>query len=316
MTSPDTEAAPPAPPEPQMTVAQCAALLREHFPALFDGPPKPLKLRIQADINERRPGLFPKQAMSAFLRRHTMSDAYLKAMGQSPHRFDLDGQPAGEVSEEHRKIAQATLEERRNRHRVQRAAHFDKQRDEQREAREAERSARREAERAERKAQAVADRGLRAALLRDYETTTLTRENFCALKGVDPSRLDELLAQAKQDREQRRAFVTELAAEFKASGKSVADFAATKNLHPAQADRFLREAGAIGGGGHGRRPERDERHSLGRRGDERRGDQRRGDARRAPGPRNEGARREAAPDKAGSEGQQSSAGPQEPTEGA
>jgi ProP effector len=266
MTSPETESAATPPPQTAMTVPQCAALLREHFPALFDGPAKPLKLRIQADINERQPGVFPKQALSAFLRRHTMSDAYLKAMGQSQHRFDLDGQPAGEVSEEHRKIALATLEERRSRQQAARAAVRDQQRDAQRDAqREAERAARREAQRAEKKAAAVAERSFRAALLRDFETTTLTRENFCALKGVEPAKLDELLVLAQQDRDQRRAFVNELASEFKASGKNVADFAATKNMHPAQVDRFLREAGAIGGGG-GRRPERSERNSPGRRG--------------------------------------------------
>src|SRR5262245_42262639 len=129
MTSPETESAPTPSPEPAMTVAQCAALLREHFPALFAGPARPLKLRIQADINERQPGVFPKQVLSAFLRRHTLSDAYLKAMGKFEHRFDLDGQPAGEVSEEHRKIAQATLDERRNRQQAARASEREKQGD-------------------------------------------------------------------------------------------------------------------------------------------------------------------------------------------
>lgn len=355
MTSPETESAPTPSPEPAMTVAQCAALLREHFPALFAGPARPLKLRIQADINERQPGVFPKHALSAFLRRHTMSDAYLKAMGKSEHRFDLDGQPAGEVSEEHRKIAQATLDERRSRQQAARAAEREQQGaeapqaspgmpaqpdrparparqaqpDPQRQAqREAERAARREAERAERRAAAVAERNYRAGLLRDFETTTLTRENFCALKGVDPARLDEMLAVAQQERDQRRAFVNQLAAEFRASGKNVADFAATKNLHPAQVDRFLREAGAIGGGaGGGRRPERSERRS-----DERRGDNRRSDSRRGEGPRAEGQRHERprpegrspearsaearSGERRGAEDQAGPAGPKEPTEGA
>src|SRR5437870_12706936 len=95
----------PTPPAPPATPADCALQLKERFPALFGGPPKPLKLRIQADIQERAPGVFTKQALSAFLRRHTGSTAYLVAMTRSPHRFDLDGNPSGEVSEEHRKAA-------------------------------------------------------------------------------------------------------------------------------------------------------------------------------------------------------------------
>ena len=47
-----------------MSPAACAQQLAERFPALFAGKPKPLKLRIQADIQERAPGVFTKQALS------------------------------------------------------------------------------------------------------------------------------------------------------------------------------------------------------------------------------------------------------------
>lgn len=43
----------------------------------------------------------------------------------------------------------------------------------------------------------------RAALLRAFETTTLTRANFLALKGMSEADLDAALAQARQDREQQ-----------------------------------------------------------------------------------------------------------------
>ncbi|MBI5258967.1 MAG: hypothetical protein HY855_20855, partial [Burkholderiales bacterium] len=39
----------------------------------------------------------------------------------------------------------------------------------------------------------------RARLLRDYESTRLSEANFCALKGLTPARLAELLAQARQE---------------------------------------------------------------------------------------------------------------------
>ena len=195
-----------------MSAAECATLLRQHFPALFGGKPRPLKLRIQADIQQRAPGLFPKQALGAFLRRYTSSDAYLRAMTQETHRYDLDGQPAGEISAEHKEVARQALAQRRARE-----------------------DARRAQERAERQ--------FRAGLLRDFETTTLTRENFCALKGIAVDQLDAQLEIARREREERRQFLDQLVQDFRTSGKRLPDFAAERGLHPAQLDRLLREAG-------------------------------------------------------------------------
>ena len=156
----------PVPVEP--VSIDCAEQLKARFPALFGGGFKPLKLRIQADIQERAPGVFAKQALSAFLRRHTGRTGYLVAMTKSPHRFDLDGQPSGEVSAEHRQAAADELARRRG----LRQATVD---------------------------QAEEGRRRRASLLRDFEQTTLTRDNFCALKGIAPQALDALLATARQE---------------------------------------------------------------------------------------------------------------------
>jgi len=168
-TSDDKTAAAPSA-APAMSHADCTALLQQHFPALFGpaSPIRPLKLHIQADIQQRAPGVFTKAALSHFLRRYTASPGYLQALARTPQRHDLDGQPAGEVSEEHRQGARDELARRRNEQDARRA--------EEDEAR----------------------RG-RARLLRDFETTTLTRPNFCALKGLDDGLLDALLAQARQE---------------------------------------------------------------------------------------------------------------------
>ncbi|MDT8999844.1 ProQ/FinO family protein [Paucibacter sp. APW11] len=152
------------------TPAECAQELKKRFPALFAGPAKPLKLRIQADIQARAPGVFSKQLLSAFLRRHTGATSYLIAVSKSTQRFDLDGQPAGELSEEHRELAREELTRRR-------------------------------AKTQERQAAEEAELRSRAELLRAFETTTLTLSNFCALKGVAPEALDGLLAQARAERE-------------------------------------------------------------------------------------------------------------------
>lgn len=163
----DASQEPAAPAKPELDVA---AALKQRFPGLFAVAPKPLKLRIQADIQERAPGVFSKQQLSAFLRRYTGATSYLIATSKAQHRFDLDGQAAGELSEEHREVARQELARRRERSRERQAADEAQQR-------------------------------ARAELLRAFETTTLTRSNFCALKGVAPEALDALLDQARQERE-------------------------------------------------------------------------------------------------------------------
>ncbi len=111
----EEEAAAAAPAKTELSPAQCAARLAEMFPALFgtQGPPKPIKLRIQADLQQRAPGLFTRKALSIVLHRHTTSTPYLKALVAAPSRFDLDGQPAGEIAEEHRQAAREEVERRR-----------------------------------------------------------------------------------------------------------------------------------------------------------------------------------------------------------
>ncbi len=214
----------------EISPAACAGLLKQHFPALFGGPPKPLKLRIQADINQRAPGVFTKPALSAFFRRYTGSTAYLIALGKATQRFDLDGQPAGELSEEHRNLAREELARRRqvSRERDQQAqAQVQAQHaqvlqaqqaqarneqalvsDQQREQQRVQREQQREQQRAEQQAQraqqaqqteATQERQMRLALLRDFDRTPLTLNNFCALKGLKPETLAPMLALARKE---------------------------------------------------------------------------------------------------------------------
>ncbi len=101
--------------QPEPSVADTARLLAEHFPALFGaGLIKPIKLRIQADIHQRAPGVFTKKALSMFLHRYTTATAYLRALvAEGAMRIDLDGQPVGEIAAEHRDAAGLELERRR-----------------------------------------------------------------------------------------------------------------------------------------------------------------------------------------------------------
>lgn len=171
------EATPAAADAPASTAAvDATAELKALFPALFTGKPKPVKLRIQADIQERAPGKFSKAQLSAFLRRHTGSTGYLIALTQAKTRFDLDGNPAGEISEEHLTAAKDELTRRRG--------------------------ARQEREHAEQERHRLEaqQRRNRAQLLWDFERTTLTETNFCVLKGTTPEELPRLLELARKER--------------------------------------------------------------------------------------------------------------------
>jgi ProP effector len=156
------------------------------LPGAVRRAPKPLKLRIQADIQQRAPGVFTRKVLSIFLSRYTGSGAYLVAMGKATQRFDLDGQPAGEISAEHHEAAAQELTRRRA---------LRKEREQQAEqARRAQWQAQQEQQRAEQQA-----RRDRLQLLRAFENSSLTKANFCALKGLTPEALDAQLAQARQE---------------------------------------------------------------------------------------------------------------------
>jgi ProP effector len=166
--APVEQDATPADKAPGLSPAECANQLKERFPALFAGPAKPLKLRIQADIQERAPGVFSKQALSGFFRRYTGSTSYLLAVSRAKERFDLDGLAAGELSDEHREIAVQELARRKTI---------------QTERRQAENQARAE----------------RAGILADVTAGKLTAEAYCADKGVTPEAFEALLVKARQE---------------------------------------------------------------------------------------------------------------------
>jgi len=190
-----------APRLPDLPPAECAALLAAHFPAVFGKDVhRPLKLRIAADIQQQLPNTLTKRALSAFLHRHTTSTPYLKALANEPNRYDLSGAAAGEISAEHKQAAAEEVQRRRAMQQQRRAGAIESQRKAglaQREAEMAQQLARREADGKERAA--------RARVLRAFETSTLTRTNFCTLMGVAEAELDALLAQARDERQRHAA---------------------------------------------------------------------------------------------------------------
>lgn len=177
-----------------LTPAACLAELQARFPALFAASGVlPVKLRIHADIQARAPGVFSRRTLGAVMARYTTSTAYLKALVKSPQRFDLDGQPAGDIAPEHRQAAQEELARRLQRSdrppakrqlpapRPQRASHAPRA------------AGHAKAQPASGQEAPTADRAA-SELARAYRSSALSKSNFCVLKGVSEAQLDAALS--------------------------------------------------------------------------------------------------------------------------
>ncbi len=91
------------------------AYIAECFPKCFtlEGEAKPLKIGIFQDLAERlsEDEKVSKTQLRAALRQYTSSWRYLHGVKPGAVRVDLDGNPAGELEEEHVEHAKATLAE-------------------------------------------------------------------------------------------------------------------------------------------------------------------------------------------------------------
>lgn len=98
---------------PATTKSSSHNVLLETLSAQFDviRQARPLALGIHKTIIERLPEIDTTQLRLA-MKIHTASTRYLKALLTTRERFDLDGKPNGEVSDEQREIANIALRER------------------------------------------------------------------------------------------------------------------------------------------------------------------------------------------------------------
>lgn len=81
----------------------------------------PLAIGIDKQLFAELPDLSRKSVRLA-MRSHTMSTRYLKEMEKATHRLNLDGSPAGEVTDENRQHAAEQLKERFKKQAEQRKA--------------------------------------------------------------------------------------------------------------------------------------------------------------------------------------------------
>ncbi len=102
-----TEASTPAAPAP--SAKQVLKQLQEQYKVI--GEHLPLAIGIDKQVLASLPEL-PRKSLRGALGMHTRSVRYLKNLQTAQQRFNLDGSPASEVSDEQRTLASKELIER------------------------------------------------------------------------------------------------------------------------------------------------------------------------------------------------------------
>jgi ProP effector len=119
-------------PNPAPSPAQAArALLKDlqaNFPVFKQA--LPLSIGIDKQLLSRLPGT-DRKVLRIALGIHTNSLRYLKSLEKAKERYNLDGNPEGEVSDTHRSHAAETLRERFKREAEQRRAQREAERAEE-----------------------------------------------------------------------------------------------------------------------------------------------------------------------------------------
>jgi len=109
--------------EPPVTTPLDPRALLKDLQARFDvfRNHSPLAIGIDKQVQAQMPDL-EKKALRLAMRNHTISTRYLKEMEKAATRLNLDGTPAGEVTEENRRHASELLRERFKKQNEQRRA--------------------------------------------------------------------------------------------------------------------------------------------------------------------------------------------------
>lgn len=89
------------------------AILDGIFGGVFNSDdPKPLKIGIMRDLLDRAQEKqlpFTNNQLRATLRKYTLSGKYIHAMLKHTHRYDLDGNPVSEISEDDKRQARERI---------------------------------------------------------------------------------------------------------------------------------------------------------------------------------------------------------------
>ena len=195
----------PAKPDVFPVLEKMAALYPQLFGAVF----LPLKRGIFQDLQELHPDLFERDSLKAALSLHTRSTRYLTAVASGEQRHDLQGQPVEAMAPEH--VHHALLEVFRRR-------------------------------------QTRSKENLRpkliARMVQACETSGLAPHAYAELVRSRDEAANAVLDEAMLELEARAAKTQALLQAFKASGKTVDEFADMYGMDPRSVNRMLARAPA------------------------------------------------------------------------
>ena len=195
----------PAKPDVFPVLEKMAALYPQLFGAVF----LPLKRGIFQDLQEVHPDLFDRDSLKAALSLHTRSTRYLTAVASGEQRHDLQGQPVEAMAPEH--VHHALLEVFRRR-------------------------------------QTRSKENLRpkliARMVQACETSGLAPHAYAELVRSRDEAANAVLDEAMLELEARAAKTQALLQAFKASGKTVDEFADMYGMDPRSVNRMLARAPA------------------------------------------------------------------------
>lgn len=178
--------------------------LFELYPRLFGARFLPLKIGVFEDLVAAHPQALPAADLKVALGLHTRSTRYIEAVASGLPRHDLQGKPTEPVAPEHVHHAILELYKRRSGRAPEQA-----------------------------RERAVAQ--LAAAIEASGLGREAYRERFTSPDDAVHAMLEDALALVAQRGARREA----LQNAFKASGKTVAEFAEMYGLHPGEAKRLL-----------------------------------------------------------------------------
>jgi sRNA-binding protein len=178
--------------------------LFELYPRLFGARFLPLKIGIFDDLVAAHPEALPPGELKVALGLHTRSTRYIEAVASGLARHDLQGKPVEPVAPEHVHHAILELYKRRS-------------------------------GRAPEQARQRAIEQLAAAIDASGLSRDAYRDRFASTDDAVHSILEEALSMGAQTAARREAVQNA----FKASGKTVAEFAEMYGLDPREAKRLL-----------------------------------------------------------------------------
>ena len=188
----------------QRPVPPALEKLAELYPHLFGTTFLPLKRGIFQDLLAAHPDLFEREALKTALGIHTRSTRYLQSVAAGLQRHDLQGQPVEPMAPEH--VHHALLETYRRRQ--------------------------------GRGPEDLAAK-LRARIVRNFEASGLTREEYAERVRTRDDAANALLDEAFAELAERSARDEALLRAFEASGKSLEEFADMYGMDPRAVTRTL-----------------------------------------------------------------------------